>query len=70
MKIRYFSMQDMFLSKQNETRLEKTGFLPVLKKAQISGAVTAQMISAFVFTTQISRAQPLNRYIISRRRYA
>ena len=37
-----------------EPRHEKTGFLHYAKtKAQISCAVTAQLISAFVFATQI-----------------
>ena len=37
----------------NELHNEKTGFLPMEKtKTQISCAVTAQLISAFVFATQ------------------
>ena len=32
---------------------EKTGFLPVKTKPQISCAVTAQLISAFLFATRI-----------------
>ena len=42
-----------------ETRREKTGFLHMCKtKTQISFAVTAKLISAFVFATQI--VQSLN----------
>ena len=38
----------------NEPRREKTGFMPYAKtKTQISFAVTAKLISAFVFATRI-----------------
>ena len=41
-------------SKTYEPHREKTGFLPRRKtKAQISFAVTAKLISAFVFATRI-----------------
>ena len=41
------------LQQTYEPHHEKTGFLPMRKKMQISCAVTAQLISAFVFTTRI-----------------
>ena len=42
------------LSLKNEPRREKTGFLHMRKqKTQISFAVTAKLISAFVFATRI-----------------
>ena len=37
----------------NELRHEKNGFLHMRKKMQISLAVTAKLISVFVFATQI-----------------
>ena len=43
-------------TRHNELRREKTGFLPIRKqKAQISFAVTAQLVSAFVFATQVEQ---------------
>ena len=44
-------------AKLNEPHCEKTGFLHMRKKTktQISFAVTAKMISAFVFTTRIEQ---------------
>ena len=35
---------------------EKTGFLPMRKQTEISFAVRAKLISAFVFATQIAQS--------------
>ena len=50
--IRQLSLKQYPISDENEPRHEKTCFFAYAKtKAQISCAVTAQLISAFVFTT-------------------
>ena len=52
----------LFLITKNEPPREKTGFLHMRKQMQISFAVTAKLISTFVFTSTIPL---LSKYEIS-----
>ena len=47
------NIDKMSFRKPYQPRHEKTGISPMRKKAQISCAVTVQLISAFVFATRI-----------------